>query len=117
MIKTVKMYLNYFTLCFKVLFLLKSCIPFLKRETKLSKNRNKPVMRSVENLLKVEKKSEGRKLVNRQDLLIYFLADAFSNTTPSEMKEELVDVFALLAIVFCEPADPENQQGEIKEAE
>ena len=101
----IRIYWNYVKLCFKVLFLLKDCKPFLKRENLLNKRRHQYIIRATQGKLKVERKTKGETQVNRQDMLIYLMAEAFQSSTDQELREELVDIFALLAICACGPKD------------
>ena len=78
-----------------------SCISFLERPNKLSSRRQKHIIVPVENKIRQEKR-DGT-LVNRQDMLSYFLAQAMSSSDVKEVNEELVDVIALLATCVCDP--------------
>ena len=49
-------------------------------------------------------------LVNRQDMLSYLLATAMqSSETVEELKEEYIDIIALLAACVCEPTTIEEE--------
>jgi hypothetical protein len=99
----IRIYWNYFWMCIKVFFLLKECKSFLKRENLLGKRRHHHITKFMQGKLNLEKSSKGDKKVNRQDMLILLLAETFYTDSVSEMKEELTDFFAILAICACEP--------------
>lgn len=88
----------------KVFFLIKDCTSILERKNMLTKNRQKHVIVAVESRLRKEKQSSSeRYTVSRQDVIMYLLAKAFSNTELDAAKEEMVDIIAILSVCAAEP--------------
>lgn len=104
-----KFYINYFVLCWRVLWSLKDCQTFLERPNRFSKRRTKHIIVPVENQLRNERK--GGDIVNRQDMLSYFLASAMKEGDTKEVNDELADVVALIAACICEPLQDETTEG------
>lgn len=95
-------------LCWRVLWSLKDCQTFLERPNRFSNRRSKHITVPVENQLREEKK--GGDMVNRQDMLSYFLASAMASGEINEVNDELADVVALIITCICEPIQDENTE-------
>ena len=99
-----KLYWYVLVVFWKAIFLVKDCTSILGRKNLLTKNRQKHVITAVESRLRKERQSpSGEYTVSRQDVIMYLLARAFSNTTLEASREEMVDIIAILAVCAAEP--------------
>jgi len=113
MLFKLKLYWNVFVVFWRALFLVKDCTSILGRKNLLTKNRQKHVIVAVESRLRKEGQNPDRGYtVSRQDVIMYLLAKAFSNTELEAAREEMVDIIAILAVCAAEPLESSAEKLE-----